>query len=449
MKWSNRIFANILGIFLVIGFFSFFYQFGGSSFQPFVKETELESHDNARDVISTPSGGVYTGGSSFSKSNVISWDDEGGLNWEKFIEIIPYWEGETEGYRSTILDMQIDGEGNLYTITYILIPREPCCEQIYLIQKLDENGSEIWKTEIFGEFESAIEPSIILDNDGNLYMIINELRSGFNVMKLDSLGDMVWNNTYTGNTVYTSPSSAAIDDNNSIYIVGFYKEGDGIFLKIDSSGDLVFNNSYEDHLFQGMIIGETDIIYTFGKLNNDESDLSVEFIKWSSDGIPLEYNYWNVSRPNYEISPFLYDMHFSENNKIFAFVTMRYSRPYQRLYEQNFVVLDIQSQTIQNKTIVTVNESDEIWISSFLIDSDNNLYTAGVTNQSVLLSKWDHSFNKIWDKTWSADSRVQLSYPYLENGGGFAYVILAGIIAIYFVSTNLILKKRHNNDLKE
>jgi hypothetical protein len=87
-----------------------------------------------------------------------------------------------------------------------------------------------------------------------------------------------------------------------------------------------------------------------------------------------------------------------------------------------------------------------------LIDSENNLYTAGKANESVLLSKWDQSFNKIWQKTWNAESRFQLSYPFLENGGGIAgivYVILAVIIAFYFVSTNIILKKRLSNDLKE
>ena len=444
MKWSNRVFANILGIFLVIGFFSFSFQFGWSAFQPFVKETEIESHNYAWDVIGTPSGGVYTGGNSFSRSNILSWDANGELNWDKFIEIIPYWEGETDGYGSRIIDMQIDDEGNLNTITYIWNLKDPNFDDCYLIQKLDENGSEIWKTEIFGDFENSIEPIILLNNEGDLYLTINE-NKGLNVMKLDSLGEIVWNNTYTEKNVYTLHSSAAIDNNNSIYIVGIYRGGGGIFLKINSSGSLIFNNTYEEHFLQGIVLGENDSIYTIGKLNDGETDLNVEFIKWNSDGILLEIIYWNITKPNFEVRSYLCDMQISEDNKIFALVGLFYSRPYQDQSEQDIIVWDLDTQTIQNKTIVNESEIDEIWLTSFLIDSENNLYTAGKANASVLLSKWDQSFNKIWQKTWNADSRVQLSYPYLENAGDMYFVISAVLLAFYFVGINIFLKKHRTH----
>jgi hypothetical protein len=324
----------------------------------------------------------------------------------------------------------------------------PYFDVCYLIQKLDENGSEIWKTEIFGDFENSIEPIILLNNEGDLYLTINE-NKGLNVMKLDSLGDIVWNNTYTEKNVYTLHSSAAIDNNNSIYIVGISRGGDGIFLKINSSGNLVFNNTSEEHFIQAITIGENDSIYTIGKLNDGETDLNVEFIKWNSDGMLLDIIYWNITKPNFEVRSYLCDMHFSEDNKIFALIGLSYSHPYQDQSEQDIVVWDLDAQTIQNKTIVNESEIDEIWLYSFLIDSENNLYTAGKANESVLLSKWDQSFNKIWQETWNAESRFQLSYPFFENGGGISYVILAGIIAFYFVLTNIILKKRLNNDLKE
>jgi len=440
MKWSNRVFANILGIFLLIGFFSF--QFGRSTLQPFVRETEIKSRNYAMDLIGSPTGGVYTGGASFQRSNVLNWDSNGVLNWEKSIEIVPYWEGDSNSYSSKIRDMQIDAEGNLYTLTFISNPTVNNFDECYLIQKLDENCNEIWKTEIIGNFTDNFEPFILLDNEGNLYVTINENRDGLNVMKLDSGGNILWKNYYGGNEIYTSHSSAAINENNSLFIIGINNEGFGIFIKMDSLGNLIFNTTFEEHRFKGINIGENGSLYTIGNVNNDETDLSIEFIKWNSDGILLEEIYWNITSTDYNVYfSYLNDMHFFENDKIYALVSIHYSSSSSNdQSEQNFVEWDLQMQSIQNKSIVTVNESDEIWISSFLIDSDNNLYTAGITNQSVLLSKWDHSFNKIWDKTWRAESRIQLSYPFLENGGGFTFVILAGIIAFYFVSTNLILK---------
>ena len=129
--------------------------------------------------------------------------------------------------------MQIDAEGNLYTLTFISNPFINNFDECYIVQKLDENCTEIWKTEIIGNFTDAFESFILLDNEGNLYVTINENRDGLNVIKMDSGGNILLKNYYGGNEIYTSHSSAAIDNNNSIYIVGIYRGGDGIFLKID------------------------------------------------------------------------------------------------------------------------------------------------------------------------------------------------------------------------
>lgn len=232
----------------------------------------------------------------FLKQNffVLNYNADGEIAWEKNYS-------PEEGYNANRVSMNIDEEGNIYTL---LTPNPFDLETFITIQKISPSGEVLWETQkelIYPE--SYIEP--LMDTNGNVYIAGSAHESQdvyqplFNVIKFNEQGEEQWNRYITANendNLYFI-NGGKVDTSGNVIFTGhsgigsFFSQSTNVSLfQLSPSGDLNWSRSFS---VAGWNSGATDIyvdagnqIYISGWKENQTNINLGEMIalKYNSEG---------------------------------------------------------------------------------------------------------------------------------------------------------------------
>jgi hypothetical protein len=175
--------------------------------------------------------------------------------------------------------------------------------------KYSSAGVPVWTNSFNGPWSSDNEAyAVAVDSDNNV--IVTGL-SGYSLVyhcatiKYSSAGAPLWTNTYSGPGSYDDAAEAvAVDGNNDVIIAGYSISSAGTWgyatIKYSSAGVPLWTNRCDwpagapSCLDAVAVDGNNDVIVT-GYFTGSGGDYNYATIKYSSAGVPLWTNLYNIS----------------------------------------------------------------------------------------------------------------------------------------------------------
>jgi len=279
------------------------------------------------------------------------------------------WEGT---YSELGIGMAIDSSDNIY-IGGETWDSDAQTHLLTLV-KFNNSGTELWNRS-WGDYRfSNPWGGVAVDSSDNVYFAgridtIDNYTTGFALLKYNSSGVLQWNHTWGGGPAPEGPRVVKVDTLDNIYVMGtkWIDEIDIVLLKYNSSGILQWNVTWGGDKYDGggcMAIDSSNNIFIGGCTNSfGTGDYESVLIKYNISGVQQ----WNLtgSEASYgAIAIDSLDNMYTVGSKDSDIFTAKYDN------------LGVQQW---NKT--WGGSENEIAIE-IALDSSNNVYIAGVTNDT-------------------------------------------------------------------
>ncbi|MHA2039712.1 MAG: SBBP repeat-containing protein [Promethearchaeota archaeon] len=261
-------------------------------------------------------------------------------------------------------------------------------------------------------------------------------------MKYNSAGVLQWNRTWGG--VGSDPlESVSMDSSNNIYLTGWTKSfgaggSDGFIVKYNDAGELQWNCTWggtELDICRAIVSDSSNNVYITGGTSSfgaGEWDLFIA--KFNSVGIQ-EWNYTWGGTEHEEGWTMASDVY---NNVYILGITDSYG-----IGNLDMCLLKFSSSGVLlwNRTWGG-NETD--WSTKIVIDSSNNIYIVGATNNpnGRVLVKYDSTGKQIWNQTLSLPSDIIIFYDIVLGSLGDIYlleIVQGGVVPNHW--SDILLEK--------
>ena len=258
--------------------------------------------DYGRKLRITDDGYVYVGGHSFtsvglSAITLIKYDPNGDVVWHEHSPV---------GVRDYMEDMILDNDGNLYLVgEYWNVS-----DFDMLVIKYDRDGNLIWRSTFNGGSWDRTT-SIGIDSEGSIYIVGNiwYQPEHYNIalVKFNHTGNYVWHRTYTSTGQHSDfGHKVKVDPSDNIYVSG-YANMDLVLLKYSREGDVIwqntFNTNYVWETLQHTFIeldSEANILVC-GNIYNQGSKEDILILKYSPEGNLMWNKMWNSPGNNRDL----------------------------------------------------------------------------------------------------------------------------------------------------
>ncbi|MFX1478123.1 MAG: SBBP repeat-containing protein [Promethearchaeota archaeon] len=302
---------------------------------------------------------------------------------------------------SSGMDIMIDDKSNVFIVAHAYNDSKQAYD--ILLIKYNNSGSIKWQRIWGGDYDDYGN-TISIDNSGNVYVAggTNSYGNGssdITLIKYDNTGELVWNKTW-GGSLWDSSFGLTFDESNNIYVIGYTESydlyGDIVLLKFSNTGSLLLNRTFGGIDTECAYDIKCDLngsIYFTGYTSSFGANLSdFLLIKCNYNGDQL----WNITSggvyPTIGTSLTID----SQSNVI--------------------VVANTQDQgTVYNFNVSKINSLGEyIWNYTFsaseydlgydvYLDSRQNIFITGHSNEDALLLKLNQSGGKKWVKHWDGN----------------------------------------------
>ncbi len=207
--------------------------------------------------------GIVKKGDSDQGIVTLTYDHLGNLIRERFHEgRIPH-------------DIKTDPDGNIYIFA----------EPNFSVIKYDAEGNEVWSVTYDPSDYLAIPNTMVVDDDGNVFVTGKFWMQDFVTMKFDADGSFAWKHTYSSSG---APYDIAVDSENNIIVTG-YKWTDGItnndmvLIKYSNSGEIIWQKLFQpttSDIATQLVLDGDDNIYVIGHSEGQ----GYHTFKYNSDG---------------------------------------------------------------------------------------------------------------------------------------------------------------------
>jgi|GEM_PF-6704829 len=362
-------------------------------------------HDMAYDVTGNLylTGSVYT---SAQNSHVLTlkYKNDGILEWTAIYNQTQ----KDDPYGDAGNSIALDDQGNVYVAGF---KSGENLDKDILLLKYSNDGTLLWDKH-FSLFEfnnlgfSGDDEAVKIKIDSNGDILLGGYANNkddktafyshdFILLKYNSSGDLIWSRTYDYAGDLDEIFDIAIDHNDNIYAIGqsntsSFKNG-MIVIKYASDGSQQWfsRDDSPGQAFSGFFVKTDDddnAITAFGSSFPDSTDLDIVVTKYNSSGTKLWSDRYDNGRGTFNNTEFINDLAIDNQNDIIItgttiqsggtyndYLTMKYSSSGSREWVRSF------------------NGSGHVHDNAYslAIDSDNNIFTAGVTGTSTQQNYYD------------------------------------------------------------
>lgn len=293
-------------------------------------------------------------------------------------------------------DITVDMNNSVYIVGEVLNSTKGAFD--ILIMKYNHMGNQLWNRTWGGESDDYGN-SISIDGFGNIFVVgatnsLGNNSSDIVILKYNNLGQLEWNETW-GGAEWDSAFGLTFDEEGNIFVVGFTESysalGDIILLKFSSSGSLLLNKTYG-----GL---DTDCAYDI------ESDLegnlyftgyTCSFGAETSDFLLVKINkngehLWNLTY-GHGLPTIGTDLIVDSLNNVLVVANTQNSGT-----GHDFIVSKINSSGdfLWN---FSYSSPDYDFGYSIDLDSKENIFITGQSEENLILVKLDQTGNKKWGK---------------------------------------------------
>ena len=170
-------------------------------------------------------------------------------------------------------------------------------------------GAPLWTNRYNGPGNNSYANSIVVSSNGNVYVTGSSVGFGsssdYATIAYTSAGASLWTNRYNGpGNGYDYASSIAVGSNGNVYVTGYsFGSGSGndyATIAYSSAGLPLWTNRYNgpgngDDSASGIVVGSNGNVYVTGVSQNVSGYNDYATIAYSSAGLPLWTNRYNVS----------------------------------------------------------------------------------------------------------------------------------------------------------
>lgn len=349
------------------------------------------SSDAARNVLEDNEGNIYVAGYNSRQAILIKYNAAMTEQWKYIVSDTigydPYYKFEPS--------MVLDNSGNIYFATSL---KYDTTAYDILISKIDPSGNILFSIRIDAPGNSTAQlRAIATDNFGNL-IVSGATDVGF-IAKYSSSGNRMWIRNYTEFYYYQK----LIAKNDEIYFMG-----DNTIIKYAETGDQLWSSTFQPNsyvnFFLDFKVDKANNIIACGSGVLQGSQENYIIVKYDTDGNLIWNNYYNGLRNSYDEAN---SIDVDSLNNVFvsgrAFESVSVPRS-----SLTMLKLDPAGNQLWKKIIS--NPSGEIAPGKVCVDKFNDVYVssgggrnAGFAsiNFSYLLVKYRSNGDSVWSSVYN------------------------------------------------
>src|SRR3989339_25827 len=213
-------------------------------------------------------------------------------------------------------DLEIDNEGNCFISGYTFKTRGQ-----YLILKYNPDGQEVWEAD-----SNNFITDFLVDDVGNIYV------TGYSTIKYNSNGDLVWRVDYNNST---AGYGITIDDTGNVYVTGSLNNDDFLTIKYNANGEEQWARSYNDLQDRAdyVALDNEGNIYSAGaNVGGNTGDFGFWILKYDQQGNLLWYKKYSAiwaDISGFALSPsgnvFITGSYYPASSQTRDYITLKYN----------------------------------------------------------------------------------------------------------------------------